>query len=60
MREGNTKKANLLVKAHECDVNVISWNHKNPFLIASGADDGCFKVWDLRFPENAFTEIHYH
>lgn len=60
LRDGNLKKAQLLVKAHECDVNVISWNHKNPFLIASGADDGCFKVWDLRFPETAFTEIHYH
>ena len=50
----------MLIKAHDCDVNVISWNHKNPFLIASGADDGSFKVWDLRDPSNAFTEIHYH
>ncbi|EAS04841.1 histone-binding protein RBBP4 or subunit C of Caf1 complex protein (macronuclear) [Tetrahymena thermophila SB210] len=60
LRVGNKKQAQLLVKAHECDVNVISWNHKNPFLIASGADDGCFKVWDLRYPDTAFTEIQYH
>eukprot|EP00158_Paraphelidium_tribonemae_P001901 Partr_v1_DN24930_c0_g1_i1_m45492 putative Glutamate-rich wd repeat-containing protein len=50
----------LEIVAHECDVNVISWNGLVPYLLASGADDGSFKIWDLRnckdnSPSAAFT-----
>ena len=40
--------AMLTVQAHDSDVNVASWNRHITYLLASGADDGSFKVWDLR------------
>ena len=36
-------------RAHAgADVNVLSWNHAVQYLIATGGDDGLFKIWDLR------------
>ncbi|KAM8826998.1 glutamate-rich WD repeat-containing protein 1 [Synchiropus picturatus] len=34
-------------EGHTSDINVISWNQSEPFLL-SGGDDGLLKVWDLR------------
>lgn len=34
----------LQVRAHDSDVNVISWNRNVSYLVASGADNGDFKV----------------
>ena len=45
------RKANSMLcieGAHTQDVNVISWNPLVGFLLASGSDDGGFKIWDLR------------
>lgn len=47
----DTRKKNgsmLSLRAHEADVNVISWNRNVTYLLASGSDDGSFKIWDLR------------
>jgi len=32
------------IKAHDCDVNVLSWNPIEENLIVTGAEDGSFKV----------------
>ncbi|GAB2225360.1 hypothetical protein Droror1_Dr00006152 [Drosera rotundifolia] len=35
-------------KAHNTDVNVISWNRLASCMLASGSDDGAFSIRDLR------------
>ncbi|KAF9947443.1 ribosome biosynthesis protein rrb1 [Modicella reniformis] len=42
------KRPGLVAKVHNSDVNVISWNKKLPYMLASGSDEGIFSVWDLR------------
>ncbi len=41
-------KSQISFRAHDCDVNVISWNTTSKFLLASGDDKGEFRIWDLR------------
>ncbi|KAJ6231090.1 glutamate-rich wd repeat-containing protein [Anaeramoeba flamelloides] len=46
--DSRAKKCGLEIpNAHDSDVNVISWNKISDNLIASGGDDGIFKIWDL-------------
>lgn len=40
----STAGAQISVEAHTQDVNVISWNRSVSYLLASGSDDGSFKV----------------
>ncbi|AMD21760.1 HFL096Wp [Eremothecium sinecaudum] len=41
-------KPALSVKVSDTDVNVMSWNEKISYLLASGDDNGVWGVWDLR------------
>jgi len=41
-------KSQMSFQAHDCDVNVLSWNTHTKFLLASGDDKGEFRIWDLR------------
>lgn len=45
-----SRKPQLSVQVSDTDVNVISWCRKttSAFLLATGADDGQWAVWDLR------------
>lgn len=41
-------KPAISTKASNVDINVISWNQKMDYLLASGDDKGTWGVWDLR------------
>lgn len=41
-------KPAISTRASTTDVNVISWNEKLGYLLASGDDNGSWGVWDLR------------
>ena len=41
-------QSQMLIAAHEKDVNVCDWNKIASHLIVSGSDDCSVKVWDLR------------
>ncbi|KAI7868744.1 WD40-repeat-containing domain protein [Spinellus fusiger] len=49
----NKKRSAVSIRASGTDVNVITWNKKASYLLASGHDDGIFSVWDLRMFQSA-------
>ena len=55
-------KSMLSVRAHDADVNVISWSRGTTYMLASGGDDGVLRVWDLRaLADGAFVaNFAYH
>lgn len=53
-------KVTAVIQAHDCDVNVLSWNPVVSDLLLSGGDDGCFKCWDARFPKDVMANFHWH
>jgi len=61
-RVGQKNKSQISIDgAHSSDVNVLSWSPTNPRLLASGGDDGYFKVWDLRhIKKGCLNEILWH
>ncbi len=59
-REGKFTRAQITIQAHNSDVNVISWNSLKSNLLASGSDDGCFKIWDLRYSKTCMSELMWH
>ncbi|KAD5317411.1 hypothetical protein R6Q59_032750 [Mikania micrantha] len=51
------------IKAHETDVNVISWNRLASCMLASGSDDGTFSIRDLRMlkeGDSVVAHFQYH
>lgn len=61
IRAAPSKACMLKVVAHDTDVNVLSWNKTEPFLV-TGGDDGLIKVWDLRQFEKgeAIAKFKHH
>lgn len=48
VRSKGRKSVAGIDRAHDADVNVISWNRRTSYLLLSGGDEGGIKVWDLR------------
>eukprot|EP01017_Pseudomicrothorax_dubius_P048078 TRINITY_DN8696_c0_g1_i1.p1 TRINITY_DN8696_c0_g1~~TRINITY_DN8696_c0_g1_i1.p1 ORF type:complete len:560 (+),score=176.48 TRINITY_DN8696_c0_g1_i1:124-1803(+) len=55
------KRGSIIIEeAHASDVNVISWEDKLSRLLASGGDDGNFRIWDVRHPNRPISDITWH
>jgi WD40 repeat protein len=52
MRVGDFNKSQIMIKAHDKDVNVCDWSRNSPHLIVTGSDDCSVKVWDLRMQKD--------
>eukprot|EP01130_Rhizamoeba_saxonica_P011553 TRINITY_DN4800_c0_g1_i1.p1 TRINITY_DN4800_c0_g1~~TRINITY_DN4800_c0_g1_i1.p1 ORF type:complete len:321 (-),score=81.95 TRINITY_DN4800_c0_g1_i1:55-1017(-) len=48
-KNNNTGKYELFskTKAHEADVNTLSWNPTEPKILATGGDDGVINIWEI-------------
>nr|XP_011459874.1 PREDICTED: glutamate-rich WD repeat-containing protein 1 isoform X2 [Fragaria vesca subsp. vesca] len=60
-RSGKSPVASF--KAHNADVNVISWNRLASCMLASGSDDGTFAIRDLRLlkgGDSVVAHFEYH
>ena len=44
----------------DCDINVINWNKRNPYLVVSGGDNGELKVWDFRYFDIPMATFNWH
>lgn len=53
-------KAQLVIAAHDADVNVISWNALTSYMLASGGDDGALRIWDLRALPTYVANFTFH
>jgi len=49
MRVKSYNKSQLLINAHDNDVNVCDWNKIATNLIVTASDDCSVKVWDLKY-----------
>ncbi|GMH13722.1 hypothetical protein Nepgr_015563 [Nepenthes gracilis] len=57
------KSPRIFFKAHNADVNVISWNRLASCMMASGSDDGTFSIRDLRMAkdgDSVVAHFEYH
>ena len=50
-----SRTAKISIKVSETDVNVLAWSKQTQFLLATGAEDGRWAVWDLRHWESSST-----
>jgi len=56
----SSRKPSTTIAAHDNDVNVLSWSPRVGELIATGSDDGDFKVWDVRSATTAMANFKWH
>ncbi|XP_073311570.1 LOW QUALITY PROTEIN: protein HEAT STRESS TOLERANT DWD 1-like [Primulina huaijiensis] len=57
------KSPAVSIKAHNADVNVLTWNRLASCMLASGCDDGTFSIRDLRLlkeGDSVVAHFDYH
>jgi histone-binding protein RBBP4 len=60
VREVTDKPSHTVEKAHDADVNCLSFNPVNEFLIATGGSDSWVNLWDIRSLKQPFHKFEGH
>jgi ribosome assembly protein RRB1 len=61
LRSDKSNPPIVIDNAHDSDVNCLAWNTFCDFMVASGGEDGSFKVWDIRYISNGpISNIQWH
>lgn len=48
------------MRGHESSVFAVRWSPRQPYLLASGSDDGTVMLWDARAPCDSLATIQAH
>lgn len=60
LREKGDKPTYEVLKAHNGDVNCLSFNPKHEHMVATGGSDALVNIWDLRFLTSKLHECTAH
>jgi histone-binding protein RBBP4 len=60
LRESPGTIASAVFDAHANDINCMSFNHHDEFLLATGSSDGLVKLWDMRKISHAIHSLEGH
>jgi hypothetical protein len=60
LREKGDKPTYEVLKAHNGDVNCLSFNPKHEHMVATGGSDALVNIWDLRFLTSKLHECAAH
>ena len=60
LRQAPETTSSAVTDAHSADINCLSFNKSDPFLLATGSSDSTVKLWDMRNMKDALHVLEGH